>query len=172
MFFSGILPPICLIENSFHFQKKSWEQVKFLGQNPGPYFMRQGPTEMAVTGQAVASRPFRRNPNFLFGEILILGKFEAWNGPLFTSMSVSPRNNKYNTTITLARHNMQRRHTNQIKHWSSCSRQLFFIWHWFGCILLIKQSCNQVGWKLWLNQSSADLASLVTQTHKLVDFEC
>ena len=68
---------ILLIENSFHFQKKSWEQIKFLGQNPGADFMRQGPTEMAVTGQAVASRPFRTNPNFLFGEILILGKFEA-----------------------------------------------------------------------------------------------
>ena len=48
-----------------------------MGQNQGPYFMRQGPTEMAVTGQAVASRPFRTNPNFLFGQILILGKFEA-----------------------------------------------------------------------------------------------
>ena len=68
---------IWLIENSFHFQKKSWEQVEFLGQNPGLYFMRQGPTEMAVTGQALASRPFRTNPNFLFGQILILGKFEA-----------------------------------------------------------------------------------------------
>ena len=87
----------------FSFPKEILGAGRVSGQNPGPYFMRQGPTEMAVTGQAVASRPFRTNPNFLFGEILILGKFEAWNGPLFTSMSFSPRNIKfykqYNTTM-------------------------------------------------------------------------